>query len=78
MDPHARRATWALLERLLSAGVTLLLTTHAMEEAEALADQVVILDQGLVAVAGTVAELTGAGQSLETVFLTHTSLQAHR
>jgi ABC-2 type transport system ATP-binding protein len=76
MDPHARRATWSLLERLRSAGVTLLLTTHAMEEAEALADQVFILDRGRVAVAGTVPELTGAGQSLETVFLTHTSVQA--
>jgi ABC-2 type transport system ATP-binding protein len=76
MDPHARRATWALLERLRSAGVSLLLTTHAMEEAEALADQVFILDRGRVAVAGTVAQLTDAGQSLETVFLTHTSVQA--
>lgn len=76
MDPHARRATWALLQRLRVAGVTLLLTTHAMEEAKALADQVFILDRGRVAVAGTVAELTGTGQSLETVFLEHTSLQA--
>jgi ABC-2 type transport system ATP-binding protein len=76
MDPHARRATWSLLERLRAAGVTLLLTTHAMEEAEALADQVFILDRGRVAVEGTVSELTGTGQSLESVFLAHTSLQA--
>ena len=76
MDPHARRATWSLLERLRAAGVTLLLTTHAMEEAEALADQVFILDRGRVAVAGTVPELTGTGQSLESVFLAHTSLPA--
>ena len=76
MDPHARRATWSLLERLRAAGVSLLLTTHAMEEAEALADQVFILDRGRVAVAGTVPELTGAGQSLESVFLAHTSLRA--
>ena len=76
MDPHARRATWSLLERLRAAGVTLLLTTHAMEEAEALADQVFILDAGRVAVEGTVSELTGTGQSLESVFLAHTSLQA--
>jgi ABC-2 type transport system ATP-binding protein len=53
-----------------------LLTTHAMEEAEALADHVVILDRGHVAVAGTVAELTSAGESLETIFLSHTSVQA--
>jgi len=78
MDPHARRATWALLEQLRSDGVSLVLTTHAMEEAEALADQVVILDRGRVAVAGTVAELTRTGASLEDVFLTHTSVQAGR
>ncbi|WP_425349236.1 ABC transporter ATP-binding protein [Friedmanniella luteola] len=76
MDPHARRATWSLLERLRSAGVTVVLTTHAMEEAAALADQVFILDRGRVAVAGTVAELTRDGQSLEDVFLAHTSLPA--
>jgi len=76
MDPHARRATWSLLERLRAAGVTVVLTTHAMEEAAALADQVFILDRGRVAVAGTVAELTRGGQSLEDVFLAHTSLPA--
>ncbi len=76
MDPHARRATWRLLERLRGAGVTVVLTTHAMEEAAALADQVFILDRGQVAVAGTVAELTSGGQSLEDVFLSHTSLPA--
>lgn len=76
MDPHARRATWQLLEQLRRDGVTVLLTTHAMEEAEALADQVVILDRGHVAVSGTVAELTSAGESLETIFLSHTSVQA--
>ena len=54
----------------------MVLTTHAMEEAAALADQVFILDRGHVAVAGTVAELTSNGQSLEDVFLSHTSLPA--
>jgi ABC-2 type transport system ATP-binding protein len=76
MDPHARRATWQLLAELRAAGVTLVLTTHAMDEAEALADEVYILDAGRVAVAGTVAELTGAGESLESVFLTHTRVRA--
>ena len=78
MDPHARRSTWALLRELRTAGVGVVLTTHAMEEAEALADQVFILDAGRVAVSGTVAELTGNGQSLEDVFLSHTSLPARR
>ena len=74
MDPHARRATWRLLEELRAAGVSIVLTTHAMDEAQVLADQVYILDRGRVTVAGTVAELTRDGRSLEDVFLAHTRL----
>jgi len=76
MDPHARRATWLLLRELRANGVTMLLTTHAMDEAEALADQVFIVDQGRVTISGTVRQLTKSGGSLETVFLTHTSARA--
>jgi ABC-2 type transport system ATP-binding protein len=76
MDPHARRATWELLRELRASGVTLVLTTHAMDEAEALADEVFILDAGRVSISGTVAELTGSGESLESVFLTHTRVRA--
>lgn len=72
MDPHARHATWDLVEELRAAGVGVVLTTHAMDEAAALADQVFILDAGRVAVAGTVAQLTSNGESLEDVFLSHT------
>lgn len=72
MDPHARRATWQLLGELRSAGVSIVLTTHAMDEAAALADEVFIVDAGRVAVSGTVTELTKDGQSLEDVFLRHT------
>ena len=46
MDPHARRATWDLLRELRAAGVSIVLTTHAMDEAETLADQVFIVDAG--------------------------------
>jgi ABC-2 type transport system ATP-binding protein len=73
MDPHARRATWLLLRELRAKGVTMLLTTHAMDEAEALADQVFIVDRGRVVISGTVRQLTKSGESLESVFLTHTS-----
>jgi len=76
MDPHARRATWLLLRELRANGVTILLTTHAMDEAEALADQVFIMDRGRVAISGTVRQLTESGGSLESVFLTHTSARA--
>jgi ABC-2 type transport system ATP-binding protein len=76
MDPHARRAAWLLLRELRANGVTMLLTTHAMDEAEALADQVYIVDRGRVTISGTVRQLTKSGRSLETVFLTHTSARA--
>ena len=76
MDPHARRSTWQLLSDLRAAGVTIVLTTHAMDEAEALADQVYIVDRGRVAVAGTVDELTRTGETLETVYLNHTQAPA--
>jgi ABC-2 type transport system ATP-binding protein len=76
MDPHARRATWLLLRELRASGVTMLLTTHAMDEAEALADQVFIVDRGRVAISGTVRQLTKSGGSLESVFLTHTRARA--
>src|SRR5215217_2388002 len=55
-----------------TAGLTIVLTTHAMDEAEALADVIYILDRGRVAISGTVAELTSSGQNLEGVYLAHT------
>nr|WP_156612041.1 ABC transporter ATP-binding protein [Auraticoccus cholistanensis] len=73
MDPHTRRAVWELLRELRAAGVSVLLTTHAMGEAEELADQVHIVDAGRVRLSGTVAELAGQGDSLEDVFLRHTT-----
>jgi ABC-2 type transport system ATP-binding protein len=76
MDPHARRVTWQLLTEIRGAGVTVVLTTHAMDEAEALADHVHIVDQGRVAVSGSVGELTSSGETLETVFLNHTRAPA--
>lgn len=58
MDPQARRLVWELVGALRADGVSVLLTTHLMEEAEALADQVVIIDRGVVAAQGSPAELT--------------------
>lgn len=58
LDPQARRATWELIDDLRDSGVTVVLTTHFMDEAERLADQVVIIDDGRVVARGTPAELT--------------------
>ena len=58
MDPQARRLVWDLLGALRADGVSVLLTTHLMEEAEALADDVVIIDHGQVIAEGTPAALT--------------------
>ncbi len=64
MDPQARRATWELLEELRGDGVTVVLTTHYMDEAERLADLVHVIDHGRLVTSGTPYELTrGTGQS---------------
>lgn len=72
LDPHARRMVWGLLRDLRAAGAAVLLTTHAMDEAEQLADRVVLLDAGRLVAAGSVAELT-AGTTLERLFLERTT-----
>jgi ABC-2 type transport system ATP-binding protein len=48
LDPHARRAVWDMIQQWRSAGHTLVLATHAMEEAETLCDRVAIIDRGQV------------------------------
>lgn len=72
LDPHVRRRVWDLLRQLREAGLSILLTTHSMAEAEALADHVRIMDRGRVSASGTIQELT-ATQSLEDLFLQVTS-----
>jgi ABC-2 type transport system ATP-binding protein len=57
LDPASRRELWALLERLVGDGTTVLLTTQYLEEADVLADQIVVLDHGRVAAAGSPSEL---------------------
>jgi ABC-2 type transport system ATP-binding protein len=58
MDTEARHTTWELVEELRADGVSVLLTTHLLDEAERLADHVVIMRSGVVAATGTPAELT--------------------
>jgi ABC-2 type transport system ATP-binding protein len=64
LDPQARHSTWELVEELRGAGVAVVLTTHYMEEAERLADHVVIVDHGTVVAQGAPAELAGAERQL--------------
>ena len=61
LDPQARRLVWELVQALRADGVGVLLTTHLMDEAETLADQVVIVDHGRVVASGTPRELTSSG-----------------
>jgi ABC-2 type transport system ATP-binding protein len=58
MDPRARATTWQLVRDLRDRGVTIVLTTHAMDEAEHLCDQVAIVDHGRIVGEGSPAELT--------------------
>ena len=74
LDPHARRDTWDLIAAVRASGVTIVLVTHFMPEAERLCDRVALIDAGRVLVTGTPAKLVErAGQStLEDAFVTLT------
>ncbi len=58
-DPEARRAFWALIEKLRGHGTTILLTTHYLDEAEALADRVAVINEGKILAVSTPTELGG-------------------
>ncbi|WP_225727475.1 MULTISPECIES: ABC transporter ATP-binding protein [unclassified Nocardia] len=61
LDAQARLIVWELIDSLRRDGVSVLLTTHMMDEAEQLADQLVIIDHGRIVAAGTPAEVTAHG-----------------
>jgi ABC-2 type transport system ATP-binding protein len=61
MDAHARVVVWELIDALRRDGVTVVLTTHQLREAEELADRLLIIDHGAAVAAGTPAELTRTG-----------------
>jgi ABC-2 type transport system ATP-binding protein len=67
LDPLGRRQVWAAIRRLTQAGVTVLLTTHYMDEAQQLADRLAIIEKGQVAFLGTVdqaKEVAGVGMRM--------------
>lgn len=66
-DPEARRAFWALIKSLRDGGTTIVLTTHYLDEAEALADRVAVINHGEIVEVSTPALLGGRATSLATV-----------
>jgi oleandomycin transport system ATP-binding protein len=67
LDPRARNQVWETVREVVAGGATVLLTTQYLEEADVLADRIVVIDRGVVAESGTPAELKAriGGQSLE-------------
>ncbi|TDE88275.1 ABC transporter ATP-binding protein [Occultella glacieicola] len=66
LDPQARREVWDLVERVRDSGVTIILVTHFMDEAERLCDRLVVIDEGRVVAAGSPAELIRGGNDERT------------
>jgi len=66
-DPEARRAFWSLIKKLRSDGATIVLTTHYLDEAEALADRVAVINRGVIVEISTPADLGGRATSQATV-----------
>jgi ABC-2 type transport system ATP-binding protein len=57
LDPRSRLAMWEIIKKLMADGTTILLTTQYLEEADQLADQIVVIDGGIVIAQGTASEL---------------------
>ena len=66
-DPEARRAFWSLIKSLRSDGATIVLTTHYLDEAEALADRVAVINKGVIVEISTPSGLGGRATSQATV-----------
>ena len=73
LDPHARREAWRLIEDIRDRGVTVLLVTHFMDEAERLCDRIAVIDAGSTVAVDTPAGLRGGADSLESAFVSLTS-----
>lgn len=78
MDPQARLMTWEIVRDLKRNGVTILLTTHLMDEAERLADRVAIIDHGRLIALDTPANLTGTQNATIVRFVAPSGLDLAR
>src|SRR5208337_2261485 len=79
LDPQSRMAMWTAVEGLRKEGITVLLTTHYMEEADSLSDRLAIIDHGRVLALGRPAELKqahGAQTIFEVKLKSHEGLEA--
>ncbi len=72
LDPNSRRQIWSTLRDLRSHGVTVLLTTHYLEEAELLADRIGIIRHGRLVLEGTIDELRSKIESIRNIAITLT------
>jgi ABC-2 type transport system ATP-binding protein len=69
LDPQARRNFWDLVKGIRSTGKTIMMSTHYMEEAEQLCDEVAIMDHGQIIAHGTPQKLLGHHENLEDLYL---------
>lgn len=78
LDPRSRIAMWDIIKNLMKQGTTILLTTQYLEEADLLADKIVVIDDGKVIAEGTAKELKSklGNDRLELTFANATTLQA--
>jgi ABC-2 type transport system ATP-binding protein len=78
LDPRSRLAMWDIIKKLMAGGTTILLTTQYLEEADQLADQIVVIDGGKVIAQGTASELKSrvGKDRLELTFSGAAGLQA--
>jgi ABC-2 type transport system ATP-binding protein len=70
LDVEARRALWKQIRAFVDRGKSVLLTTHYLDEADALADRVIVIDHGRIVAQGTPGEIKHGARSLEDAFLT--------
>ena len=75
LDPQSRRHLWDIVEDIKRDGKTIILTTHAMEEAEFLCDTIAVMDQGMIIAEGSPTELITTYCNTNTITLTHDAVR---